>query len=192
MTEVADRFVVLLDANVLYPFRIRDVLLRFSEAGLFRARWSAQILEEWVEHLLNAKPHLADSINSQLIAIKRTFPEALVTGYEPLIENLQLPDEDDRHVLAAAIQCGAQHIITENLKDFPADALEKFDISVISVDSFLSSTFELYPREAMAALRMMREDYNNPAMKKSEFLLDLTGHGLVKTASLAKSNIESL
>lgn len=192
MKKVADRFVILIDANVLYPFRVRDVLLRFSEAGLFRARWSTQILEEWVGHLLQAKPHLADSIKSQVMAIKRTFPEALVTGYEPLIERLQLPDEDDRHVLAAAIQCGAQHIITENLKDFPAEALEQFDISAISADSFLVSTFELYPREAMAALRLMREEYKNPAMTKSEFLLDLIGQGLVKTASLAKSDIESL
>ena len=41
---VADRFVVVLDANVLFPFRKRDVLLRFSHAGLFRARWSGEIL----------------------------------------------------------------------------------------------------------------------------------------------------
>ena len=63
---------------------------------------------------------------AQLAAIRKHFPEALVTGYEPLIEALTLPDPDDRHVLAAAILCGAQQIITENLADFPEDALAPF------------------------------------------------------------------
>lgn len=192
MTDVADRFVVLLDANVLFPFRVRDALLRFAEAGLYRARWSTQILEEWATNLIKKKPDLAESIKSQVTAMKRTFPESLVIGFEPLIEGLDLPDENDRHVLAAAIQCGAQHIITENLKDFPPEALEPLDIEAVSADTFLASTFELYPSEAIAALRKMREVYKNPKMSKSEFLLDLTGYGLVKTASLAKSEIECL
>jgi len=192
MTDVADRFVVLLDANVLFPFRVRDALLRFAEAGLYRARWSAQILEEWESNLIKKKPHLAESIKSQLKAMKRTFPESLVVGFEPLMEGLDLPDENDRHVLAAAIQCGAQHIITENLKDFPLEVLEPLDLEAVSADTFLASTFELYPSEAIAALRKMREAYKNPGMSKSEFLLDLTGYGMVKTASLAKSEIECL
>lgn len=192
MTDVADRFVVLLDANVLFPFRVRDALLRFAEAGLYRARWSAQILEEWASNLIRKKPQLAESVKSQLRAMKRTFPESLVIGFEPLIEGLDLPDQNDCHVLAAAIQCGAQHIITENLKDFPPEVLEPLDIEAVSADTFLASTFELYPSEAIAALRTMREAYRNPTMSKSEFLLDLTGCGLVKTASLAKSEIEVL
>ena len=59
MSHLADRFVVLLDANVLYPFRVRDALLRFAEFGLFRARWSAQIMDEWEAALLKTKPHLS-------------------------------------------------------------------------------------------------------------------------------------
>ncbi len=192
MKEIADRFVVVLDSNVLYPFRVRDALLRFLEAGLFRARWSAQILEEWASRLIRQRPELQESVESQLRAMKRAFPEALVTGFEPLIGSLTLPDDNDRHVLAAAIQCGAQHIITENLKDFPPDALLRFGIEAISADTFLASTFELYPSEAMAVLRRMREAYQKPAMNKSEFLLDITGCGLVKTAALARAEIEFL
>ena len=190
MTEISDRFVVVLDANVLYPFRVRDAVLRFAEAGLFRARWSAKILEEWAGHLVRKKPHLAESVKSQVKAMKTTFPEALVTGYEPLIEGLNLPDPDDRHVVAAAIRCGAQHIVTENQKDFPPEVLDQFDIQPVTTDDFLASTFELYPTQATAALREMRVAYQNPAMNKSEFILDLTGYGLVRTASLAKSEIE--
>lgn len=192
MKEVADRFVVVLDANVLFPFRVRDALLRFAEAGLFRARWSAQILNEWAGGLVQQKPHLKESVESQLKAMKETFPEALVTGFDPLVDSLVLPDENDRHVLAAAIKCGAQHIITENLKDFPPEVLDPLAIEAVSADTFLSSTCELYPSEAIAALRRMRRDYANPPMNKSEFLLDITGHGLVKTAAFTRTEIEFL
>ena len=107
MRRVADRFVVLLDANVLYSFRVRDVLLRFAEAGLYRARWSRQIIEEWTKNLIRNKPHLKESVQSQVHAMERAFPEAIVEGYEDLIPTIVLPDKNDRHVLAAAIRSGA-------------------------------------------------------------------------------------
>ena len=130
MSEVADRFVVVLDANVLYPFLVRDVLLRFAEGGLYRARWSMQILDEWNAALISDKPALRTSVLSARDAMGRTFPEAMVDGYEYLIPALELPDKNDRHVLAAAIVSGAQHIITENLRDFPPEVLAPFDIEV--------------------------------------------------------------
>ena len=188
MSNVADRFVVILDANVLFPFRKRDVLLRFYHAGLFRARWSEQILDEWTRNLLALKPHLADSIRAQQRAMQEHFPEALVIGYEQLVAALDLPDLDDRHVLAAAIQCGAQHIVTDNLADFPANRLEPYDIEAIDADEFLSRTFDLYHAEALAVLRQLRAHYNNPAYKPPEFVLDLTAKGLPKLAARVRQS----
>ena len=121
MTPIADRPVVVLDANVLFPFRTRDILLRFHHAGLFQARWTARILDEWTRSLLGWKPHLERSVRSQRRAMDKHFDDAPVTGYEPLVEALDLPDADDRHVLAAAIRCGAQYVVTDNLADFPVD-----------------------------------------------------------------------
>lgn len=183
MKHIADRFVVVLDANVLFPFRKRDVLLRFCQVGLFRARWSQRILDEWTRSLLAEKPHLADSIQAQLEAMQRAFPEACITGYEPLIDALTLPDAEDRHVLAAAIRCGAQHIVTENLKDFPENVLSEFAVEAIDADEFLSRTFDLYPAAAIEALKIMRQGYRNPAFTQSEFVFDLTAKGLPKLAS---------
>jgi len=188
LKHVADRFVVILDANVLFPFRKRDVLLRFYHAGLFRGRWTEQILDEWTRNLLEQKPHLEDSIRSQQRAMQEHFAEAIVTGYEPLIPALNLPDPDDRHVLAAAIQCGAQHIVTENLADFPADLLEQFEIEAIDADEFLSRTFDLYPSEALAVLRSLRELYDNPPFSPPEFILDLTAKGLPKLAARVREH----
>jgi len=106
--HIADRFVVVLDANVLFPFRKRDVLLRFYHAGLFRARWSEEILDEWTRNLLALKPHLEDSIRAQQAAMCDHFPEALVMGHDPLVGALDLPDPDDRHVLFICGGVGAQ------------------------------------------------------------------------------------
>lgn len=188
MSHIADRFVVLLDANVLYPFWKRDSLLRFSHAGLYRARWTTAIVDEWTRALLAKKPELEASIRSQQRAMIEEFPEALVDGYEALIGALKLPDPDDHHVLAAAVCCGAQHIITENLSDFPEAGLSHFGIEAIDADEFLSRTFDLYPGEATAVMRAQRAAYNNPAYSPSEFLMELTAKGMPKLAARLRDN----
>lgn len=192
MSHLADRFVVLLDANVLYPFRKRDVLLRFYEAGLFRARWTDKIIAEWTGRLLEKQSDLADSILAQQEKLEAVFPEALVTGYEHLGEGLSLPDAGDLHVLAAAIQCGAQHIVTENIRDFPQEALEPFDIEAIEADEFLARTFDLYTAEAMTVLRELRKHYSKPPFTPSEFVLDLTAKGLPKLAARVRTRRQFL
>lgn len=192
MSHVADRFIVVLDANVLYPYRVRDVLLRFAEAGLYRARWSQEIIEEWTRNLLKRAPHLAESIQSQVVAMEDAFPEAIIEGYEPLVPSLNLPDPNDRHILAAAIRASAQHIVTENIKHFPESALKPYDIEAVRADTFLASTFELYQTESVAALRRMRREYKKPPMNPSEFLTDLMRVGLGQTALRAREHIDVL
>lgn len=192
MSHVADRFVVFLDANVLYPFRMRDALLRFAEAGLFRARWSQDVLYEWKGALLKRKPNLQDSVDSQIRAMNLAFPEACVAGYHQLIEALDLPDPNDRHVLAAAIVADAEHIITENLRDFPQDALDPYDIAAVTADDFLESSFETYTAEAISALRTMRRAYSRPPLTPDEFIFELQSKGLPKTASRLKPHIDAV
>ena len=192
MSNVADRFVVVLDANVLYPYTKRDALLRFAEAGLFRARWSTKILDEWTRNILRNKPELEQSIKSQVDAMTEAFPEACVDGGEELIRALDLPDPDDRHVLASAIVVGAEQIVTDNLKDFPENKLDEYGITAVSADDFLSSTFELYEAEALKAIRKMRIDYNNPPFTQSEFIIHLQSNGLPQLAAMLKPYIENL
>lgn len=184
----ADRFTVVLDANVLYPFWMRDALLRFHEAGLFRARWSDTIVDEWVRSLLARKPDRADSVHRQVAAMRAHFDNSWVRGYGPLLGGLALPDPDDRHVLAAAIRCGAQHIVTRNLKDFPAEALAPFDVEAIDPDEFLCRTFGLYPEAGIEVFRQMREDYRHPPFRPAEFLMELTAKGMPRLAARLKSS----
>lgn len=192
MNPVADRFVAVLDANVLFPFRKRDALLSFYDAGLFRARWTDAILDEWTRNLLARRPDLESSVRSQEKVMRAHFPEARVTGYEPLIDAVVLPDPDDRHVVAAAIRCGAQHIVTENLADFPARALAALDVEAIGADAFLTGCFDLYPADALVALQRLRRRYRNPPFTPSGFISDLAAKGMPKLAAMLREHRELL
>ncbi len=192
MSFIANPFVVVFDANVLYPFRWRDILLTFAYEGLCRARWTDQIIDEFVERLIENKPTLKDSILSQKTKIQEDFDECYVCGYSSLIDSLELPDPKDRHVLAAAIKCSAQLIVTENIRDFPPDILDEYGIEAIGADDFLMGTFELFPSECLRALRTVRERYKKPSMTRSDFVMDLTRSGLPKLAAAIRRDMEFL
>ncbi|MES9881867.1 MAG: PIN domain-containing protein [Sedimenticola sp.] len=120
------RYTVIFDACVLYPAPLRDFLLRLSTTGLFSAKWTDRIHDEWIRNLLESRPDLEEKLSRTRELMNQAVPDSLVAGFESLIENLELPDADDRHVLAAAIRSGAQAIITFNLKDFPDDVLAQY------------------------------------------------------------------
>ena len=155
-------------------------------------RWTEQIIHEWTQNLLFLKPHLEDSIASQVLAMRKYFPGAVIAGYETLISSLVLPDSGDRHVLAAAIHCGAEHIVTENIKDFPSNALAKHEIEALSADEFLGRLFLHHRVDAIAVLREMRKNYSKPAFSPSEFIQDLSFNGLPKLATRAREHISDL
>jgi predicted nucleic acid-binding protein len=192
VSHIANPFVVVLDANVLYPFRMRDVLFTFAQQGLFRARFTKDIIDEWTRSLIENKPELEASVRQQADAVSEAFEECFVEGYAPLIEGLHLPDNDDRHVLAAAIKCSAQIIVTENRRDFPAEILDQYEIEALGAYDALANTFDLFPMEGARALRTVRMRYDNPPFTPSEFLLDLTKCGMPKLAAMARNGIEYL
>lgn len=115
------RPVAVLDANVLYPARVRDLLLRLAIAGRYRALWTERILDECFNNLLADRPDLpAERLHRTRGLMKAAVPDAIVRDYEHLIEQLDLPDPSDRHVVAAAIVASADVVVTSNLGDFPA------------------------------------------------------------------------
>lgn len=164
-------YTVILDACVLYPAPLRSYLMYLASTGLFRARWSDQIHDEWMRNLLINRPEI--SINT-LQKIRKLMdanvPDALVQGYETLIDGLSLPDMNDHHVLAAAIQGHAESIITFNLKDFPNERLAPFGISAIHPDEFLSDMFELDSAACLLAAQRHRKSLKNPPFNPNEYL----------------------
>ncbi len=94
-----------------------------------QARWTDDIHDEWIRNVLKNRQDLsAEQLGRTRQLMNRAVPDCLVTGYEAFIDGLELPDSDDRHVLAVAIQCHAGVIVTFNLKDFPPDTLDKYGI----------------------------------------------------------------
>ena len=139
-------FAVVYDANVLYHSYQRSLLIEVAQAGLVRARWTEQILDEVLRNLKKNRPDLSPArLDRTRELMNGAIRDVLVTGYEPLIGALDLPDPGDRHVRAAAIKVGAQTIVTNNLKDFPADRLAAWDIEASSADDFLHAMVDLNP-----------------------------------------------
>ena len=159
--------------------------------GLFRARWSAMIHDEWTRSVLRVRPELtAVQLSRTRQLMDSHVLDALVTGFEPLIDALDLPDPDDRHVLAAAIRCGADAIVTYNLKDFPEHALSTYGIEAIHPDSFIVSQLDLAPSVVLTAVKQTRARLKNPPRSPDEFLGCLDEQGLTQTVSELKRSIQ--
>lgn len=126
---------VLLDACVLYPSVMRELLLGAAEQGLFRPLWTARILEEW-RHAARRNGIGAQG-DIEIALLTSAWPKALVAMDEKLEARLVLPDRHDRHVLAAAISGGAAELLTRNLKDFPTRILARHGIVRREPDGFM-------------------------------------------------------
>ncbi len=135
---------VILDACVLYPAPVRDILLNLAFEELFVPKWSQTIQNEWTRNLLLNRPDLRkEQLKRTENAMNNAFPNALVDSFEDIIDSIKLPDIDDRHVVAAAIQCNADIIVTFNLKDFPPKELDKVNIQVQHPDNFIAMLYLL-------------------------------------------------
>ncbi|WP_342661666.1 PIN domain-containing protein [Rhodococcus ruber] len=172
-------FTVLYDANVLYPNVLRDVLIRLAQTGLVHARWTDRILDETFRNLTADRPDIpADTLGRLRELMNRAVPDCLVTGYETLIPALTLPDPDDRHVLAAAIRCGAQVIVTANLRDFPDAELARFDIQALHPDEFVMDLFTLDGARVHQAISATAAAWRNPPGTPADVCDRLAAAGL--------------
>ena len=112
------RFICVLDTNVIYPIEIRDLLFWFAHYDLYTPKWSEHIFDEWAD-VMKRKGVSEGEISKRITKANRAFPDAFVSNYSGLISGLELPDKNDRHVLAAAIKTNANVIVTNNIKDIP-------------------------------------------------------------------------
>lgn len=178
-------FTAVYDANVLYPAPLRDLLMHLALTGTYRARWTAQIHDEWKRNLLINRQDLTQAqLDRTSAAMDKAIPDALVTGYEPLCAGLTLPDPDDRHVLAAAIKCSASVIVTFNLKDFPPDLLRSFEIEAVHPDDFIADLFDLDQAAVLEAVQAQRASLKNPPHTARELLDRFLIQGLTQSVKL--------
>lgn len=145
-----------LDACVLYPTVLRELLLAVARAGLFEPVWSARLLGEWerVAHRAGARERALAT--GDMALMRAEWPGALVSPAPQTESALWLPDAADRHVLATAIEAGAPVIVTFNLKDFPKRALFEHGVTAEHPDAFLHGLFVEAPERVFAAVEAVR------------------------------------
>lgn len=184
----SSRFTAVLDACVLYPMPIRDFLLHLANLDLYKPKWTNEIQNEWKRNLLIKRPDLKDQqLRRTIEEMNKAFPDANTDNYQSLISSFQLPDANDRHVLAAAVRCKADVIVTSNLKDFPKEYVTLFDVEAQHPDLFISNLIDLNPEKAMKAFQNQVAYLKNPPMTELQVLEKLKNTGLLETSRKLKS-----
>ena len=177
------RYTALLDANTLYPAPLRDLLLSLAVDGLYHARWTDRIHDEWTRNLAQNRPELAERLPELVALMNRIVPDCLIENYDGLIDGLALPDAEDRHVLAAAITGHVDAIVTFNLKDFPVEVLARYNIEAQHPDDFVLNQLELRQLDALAAIKAMRARLRRPPQSAIELIATLERAGLPASAA---------
>ena len=153
-------FIVCLDACVLCPPALCDILLRLAEhPRLYRPVFSAEILAEVKRTQITKfkRPYSEEKADHWQKEVLKAFPEALIGSFDNLMPILT-NDEKDRHVLAAAIKGQAQHIVTANLKHFKEADLAPWDITALHPQTYLLTLYEHSPERITDCLRKIAED----------------------------------
>lgn len=175
-------FAVLYDTCALYPNTQRNLLIRLGRTGMVRARWSAAILDE-LDRALAERAIARDKRQRLFELMNAAVPDCLVEGFEPIIGDLKLPDPGDRHVLAAAIKVGAQVIVTNNLADFPDEALAPWSIEAKSPDDFVLDLIDFDARIVYACVQQIVDERRNPPQSFEDVLGQLERSGLVESVA---------
>jgi predicted nucleic acid-binding protein len=183
----------IIDACVLYSAPLRDLIVRLAQASLIQARWTDEIHGEWMRSVLKNNPKLnRERLERTRSLMNEAVRGCLVTGYAALVPALSLPDPDDRHVLAAAIQGEAGVIVTFNLSDFPAEALAPYGVDVRHPDELCSELLDAALDEFCDAARLQRLGLKNPPRSVEEFLATLEAAGLRKTVASLRAFADRL
>ena len=174
--------IVILDACVLFPAPLRDFLIHLALLDVFQARWTEEIHAEWIRNVLEMRPDLTEKqLNRTKGLMNSHVRDCLVENYEHLIDKLSLPDENDHHVLAAAIKAKAEIILTFNLRDFPDDILQTYNLKAISPDKLLAELFDSNDDNFNLAFERQLKSLKNPPKTADELLQILETQRLEET-----------
>lgn len=180
-------FTVIYDACVLYPAPLRDFLMRLALTDLYRARWTDMIHDEWTRNVLRQRPDLKpEDLARTRLLMNAHVRDSLVAGFENLIPSIDLPDPDDRHVVAAALHSSANLIITFNLKDFPLETLKRYNLAAQHPDNFIFDLLDLHPARVCEAAANHRRSLKNPPKTVDEYLDTLLKQGLTRTVGVLR------
>ena len=169
---------VVIDANLLYPFHQRNLLVQLGVDAVIAPRWTARIYAEWIGNLVAVGRAPEERLMLTLDLMNGALPEADVQGWEARMDDLTLPDPDDRHVLAAALAAGAGTILTMNLRDFPASALAPHGVAAAHPDDFLCGLYDADPDLLRASTETAQANLSRSTPSLAAYLDVLDRQGL--------------
>ena len=190
MTDAAPKIVAVLDACVLYPPSLRDLLMWLGTVRAYEPRWTEEIHAEWTRNVLADHPDVTPAqLDRTRRLMSQAVPKGMVSGYEARIPALSLPDANDRHVFAAAIEAGATVIVTFNLSDFPAATLEAYSIEPLHPDAFLSALFDAVTALFLRGVQRHRASLHNPPKTAEDYIQTLRATGLKRLALRVEAHL---
>lgn len=171
---------ILIDACVLYPTVMREVVLGVAKAGVFEPLWSTRLLEEWARAAIKLGPEGEAQARAEIALLRAAWPKSERPAAPGVEARLWLPDENDIHVLAVAVDAGADLIMTLNAKDFPRGTLSEEGLGRIDPDGYL---MQLWPTHE-ETIRSVAQDVLETAQNLSG--TDWEMRGLFKKARLPR------
>lgn len=184
-------FAALYYACVLYPAPLRDLLMHLAVTDLYRAKWTNEIHEEWITSVLSDRKDLNRGfLDRTREKMNLSVRDCLVENYHHLIPALTLPDNNDRHVLAAAINSSSSVIVTYNLKDFPKKIISEYGIEAQHPDEFIMKLFDLSAEIVCLAAKRHRISLKSPPKNTEQYLATLENQSLNKTVKKLKGYLD--
>ena len=174
---------IVLDANVLYSARLRDLWMELGVSGLVDLVWTEQIEAEWIAAVLRSRPELEQHLRRTAVVMRQVLPNACIV-VDPTHElGLALPDPDDRHVVAAAVTIRAESIVTFNVKNFPPDLVTSLQIEIVTADTQLLRVAMDDEEGFLAAVASVRRRLRAPPLDAFEYAAGLPRSGCPLTAT---------
>jgi PIN domain len=185
--------VAVFDACILYPFHLRNIVVQAAVDRLVEARWTDAIHDEWIRNLAAGAPAIPiERLQTTRRLMDEALPTAMVNEYEHHIPALDLPDPNDRHVVAAGIAAGASVILTWNLRHFPAKELKKFGLRKETPDAFLSGLYDEVPDLMIGSLANARRNLTKTRVSALNFIDLLRNQQLAELAKRLQKHVTNL
>lgn len=169
---------------MLYSALLRDLLIRLAIADLCELYWSAEVQSEWTRNLSQVRPELEATLKRTRALMEQVLPNALLSDAAPLPPEIQLPDPNDHHVLAAAIQSGTGTLLTFNLRDFPLAICQPLDVVAVHPDEWLAVVLAQDETLTLRVFQCLLAPLQNPPLSLIDFAAALRRQVLPMTADL--------
>lgn len=186
--------IALLDANVFFSPRMRDLFMHLREQEVIHLHWTKRIEDEWVRNVVAKQGADRKDIEGCLLGMRESAEDWEVAGFERYEESFEAVDKKDRHVAAAAYKLSKEEwpgrqvaLVTRNVQDFPQAAFKGTQVTRFSMSEYLARLYKESPADMAQVVGISRKKLKNPKLDQTEYVAVLVKNGCAElAASLAE------